>query len=174
MKLRKLEPKDVEGMLSWMTDSSVNRFFRFSRETVSIESISEFIQQAQHMEKDRHMAIVDDSDTYVGTISLKNIDIAASNAEYAISTCASVHGSGVAFDATKEILRIAFEEMKLHRVYLNVLEENERANRFYQRCGFVFEGQFREHIHLRGGLKNLNWYSMLNDEYADSELMKQK
>jgi diamine N-acetyltransferase len=174
MKLRKLKPKDAEGMLNWMKDPAVNRFFRFSAETATMESALSYIRQAQDTEKDMHLAIADEADEYVGTVSLKNIDRAAANAEYAISTCARVHGTGAAFDATREILRIAFEELKLHRVYLNVLEENERANRFYRKCGFVFEGKFRDHIYLHGELKNLNWYSILSIEFADSELMKRK
>lgn len=167
MKLRKLEPKDAQGMISWMTDPAVNRFFRFSVEAVSLKSINNFIIQAQNTEKDMHLAITDDSDIYVGTISLKNIDTTASNAEYAISTCSCIHGTGVALEATREILRIAFEEMGLHRVYLNVLEDNERANHFYRKCGFTFEGQFRSHISIRGELKNLNWYSMLKSEWPN-------
>jgi RimJ/RimL family protein N-acetyltransferase len=166
MKLRKLMPKDAERMLEWMKDPSINRFFRFDAEKMTIENVLEFIQSSQNTGRDMHLAIVDDNDTYVGTISLKNIDYDASNAEYAISMCASAHGTGAAFEATKEILRIAFEELKLHRVYLNVLEDNQRANRFYQKFGFAYEGQFREHLKLHGGeLKNLNWYSMLKNEY---------
>lgn len=167
MKLRKLMTKDAEKMLSWMKDPTINRFFRFDAETMTIEHILNFIAQAQNNEKELHMAIADDSDLYVGTVSLKNIDIEASNAEYAISTCACVHGKGIALEATKEILRIAFEEKKLHRVYLNVLEDNERANRFYQKLGFVFEGKFREHLMVRGERKNLNWYSILASEYKN-------
>jgi RimJ/RimL family protein N-acetyltransferase len=103
-----------------------------------------------------HLAIVDEKDYYLGTISLKEIDHAAKNAEYAISTRASAHGTGAALQATREILRIAFEELHLDRVYLNVLDENSRANRFYQKCGFRYEGQFRDHLLIRGELKNLN------------------
>jgi diamine N-acetyltransferase len=166
MKLRKLMPKDAEGMLGWMKDPSVNRFFRFEAEMMTTERVLDFIQLSQDTEKDMHLAIVDDDDAYMGTISLKNIDIIASNAEYAISTCARVHGTGVAFEATKEILRIAFKDLNLHRVYLNVLEDNERANRFYQKLGFVFEGRFREHLMVHGELKSLNWYSILKSEYV--------
>jgi len=165
MKLRKLQIKDIEGVLSWMKDASVNQFFRFSADAVTAQTVESFIKEAQDTDKNMHLAIVDDSDTYMGTISLKDIDKEAKSAEYAISTCAQVHGTGVAYDATMEILRIAFEDIHLHRVYLNVLEENGRANHFYKKCGFVYEGQFREHLNIRGTLKNLNWYSMLESEF---------
>lgn len=166
MKLRKLEQKDEAGILSWMRDPSVNQFFRFLESAVTPEKVQKFIEDASETDKNLHLAIVDDSDEYLGTISLKNIDGDARNAEYAISTCTRAHGTGAAAEATREILRIAFEELHLHRVYLNVLEDNGRANHFYRKCGFVFEGQFRDHLNIRGSLKNLNWYSILDNEFV--------
>jgi RimJ/RimL family protein N-acetyltransferase len=165
MKLRKLELKDAQGMLSWMKDPEVNCFFQFSTDNITIESVNKYINDAQDTSCNMHLAITNDEDEYLGTISLKSIDNEAKNAEYAISLCKKAHGTGVAFKSTKEILRIAFEDLNLHRVYLNVIEENERANNFYKKCGFVFEGKFREHLDIRGDLKNLNWYSLLKEEF---------
>lgn len=170
MRLRKLEFKDADGMLNWMKDPAVIQFFRMTADKATSESVSQFIMQAQNNENDLHLAIVDEADAYLGTISLKNIDKEAQNAEYAISTCSHVHGSGVAFEATREVLRIAFEDMKLKRVYLNVLDDNKRANRFYIKCGFTFEGCFRRHVCLRGELKDLNWYGILQEEYSHGKL----
>jgi RimJ/RimL family protein N-acetyltransferase len=169
MRLRKLESKDVSGILEWMKDENINCFFRFDAGNVSEDTVASFIQSAQDTSENLHLAIVNAEDEYLGTISLKEINHTARNAEYAISTRACVHGTGAAFQATLEILRIAFEELHLHRVYLNVLEENSRANRFYQKCGFRFEGQFRDHLCLRGELKNLNWYALLATDYYDAK-----
>jgi diamine N-acetyltransferase len=165
IQLRKLESKDIPGILEWMKDENINCFFRFDSGKVSEESVALFIQSTQDTSESLHLAIVDEMDEYLGTISLKEIDHVAKNAEYAISTRTCAHGTGVALQATREILRIAFEELHLHRIYLNVLEENSRANRFYQKCGFHYEGQFRDHLCLRGKLKNLNWYAMLVTDY---------
>lgn len=167
MNLRKLEIKDLDGILSWMNDPEIRSFFRFEGVATSPESVEEFIKKAQDSETNLHLAIVDDLDNYLGTVSLKSIDRQARNAEYAISTCPQAHGKGVAAFATREILKIAFKQLNLHRVYLNVLEENVRANRFYQKFGFVYEGQFRGHILIRGELKNLNWYSILAEEFEN-------
>jgi len=165
MILRKLQPNDAAGILSWMKDPSVNCFFRFSADDVTSRTVEKFISESQDTTHNMHLAIVDESDTYMGTISLKNIDTSARNAEYAISTCTQAHGTGIACEATREILRIAFEDLHLHRVYLNVLDENGRANHFYVKCGFVYEGQFRDHVNIRGTLKTINWYSMLESEF---------
>lgn len=172
MMLRKLEKKDVLGMLEWMHDPEIYRFFRFACENNNEEDASRFILQAQNdfeVNKHRHYAIVDEHDEYLGTISLKDIDMNSLNAEYAISLRKGAQGKGIATIATKEILRIAFEDIGLNRVYLNVLSENAAAIRLYEKCGFVYEGEFREHISIRGNMHSLKWYGILRDEYIEKE-----
>ena len=53
-------------------------------------------------------------------------------------------GKGLGRELIKLILSYAFEELKLHRVDLRVLDFNERAIRCYRACGFVEEGRERK------------------------------
>ena len=165
MRLRKLEYKDVDGMLSWMHDDSINCFFANDFNSYTKEDVKKFIDSCNDSEENVHYACVDENDSYLGTVSLKNIDRKNKNAEYAISFCKVAQGTGSSKFATKEILRIAFEELGLEKVYLNVLTENARANSFYKKVGFIFEGEFKKHICVGGTLKDLNWYRMLKEEY---------
>jgi diamine N-acetyltransferase len=166
MKLRKLQTKDAEGMLEWMTDPECNKHFRFNPNTITLGSVKAFIVKSENNTKDCHRAIVNEHDEYLGTISLKNISTDDNNAEYAIALRQSAFGKGIGHKATMAILDIAFNELKLNRVYLNVLPENIRAVALYNKCGFKFEGEFREHINIRGELKNLLWYAILRDEFV--------
>lgn len=157
--LRQLEYKDIEGMLEWMYDSTVNCNFRTDFSKMRIEDVKKFIQSSFD-EENRHFAIVDEKNEYIGTISLKNINKIDNNAQYAIVTRQKAHGKGYAFQATKEILNYAFNELELHKVYLNVLEENTRANRFYEKCGFRYEGMSKEFLYINGKYHNLKWYAI--------------
>ena len=161
--IRKLEEKDVAGMLEWMHDEAVNCWFRFDFSAMTEEKALDFVK-ASFTEENQNFAIVDENDEYMGTISLKNISVKDGNAEYAIVTRKKAHGTGLAFQATKEIIQYAFEELGLHRVYLNVLDINERANHFYKKCGFEYEGAFKDHLYLNGGYRTLNWYGILRKE----------
>ena len=168
MYLRPLEEKDVEGMLEWMNDPDIQKCFRFLAQDKTREDVLDFIREAEINPvngKSIHYAIADDNNEYLGTISLKNVDLKSMNAEYAISLRKCAQGKGIAAWATKEILKKAFEEFHLQRVYLNVLSDNEKAIRLYEKCGFVYEGAFRRHLLLRGELKTLKWYSILDSEY---------
>lgn len=63
-------------------------------------------------------------------------------------------GRGIGTEATRLVLRFAFEELGLHRIELRVIEYNLRAIRSYQKAGFVTEGVERETVLLDG-----QWYS---------------
>lgn len=163
VRLRELEEKDAGGMLEWMQDPAINRFFRFDAAGMTYEKCLVFIQNARAEKNCRHWAIVNGQDTYLGTISLKNIT--PERAEYAISTCACAHGTGAAMEATRQVLSVAFEQWGLREVYLNVLTENARANAFYRKAGFQFRHREAGALVLRGEEKDLNWYSMERDDY---------
>jgi len=164
MRIRKLCEKDVPLILEWMKDPQVNRFFRFDPENVSTETIQSFVDTSQDDAENIHLACTDDDDTYLGTVSLKHINPIDKNGEYAISFRRCAQGTGAASYATKKIIRIAFEERGLERIYLNVLSDNERAIRFYEKHGFKYEGEFRKHICIRGEQKDLKWYGLLKED----------
>lgn len=168
--LRKLEEKDADGMLEWMHDEEIQKSFRYPMLNTTKEDVLNFIQKAESEPiegKSIHYAIVDENDEYLGTISLKDVDMVSGNAEYAISLRRKAQGKGIAAQATKELLNKAFEQFGFEKVYLNVLADNERAIHLYEKCGFVYEGEFRRHLHIRGEYKNLKWYSVLKEEYYE-------
>ena len=169
MRLRELKEKDADGMLEWMNDPEIMKNFRFSSKGRDKEQVLHFIRTATTQIVDgqsMHFAVVDDNDEYLGTISLKEVDLVAKNAEYAISLRKRAQGKGIGTEATQKLLKLAFEEFDLERVYLNVLSENRRAMALYEKCGFVYEGEFRKHLFLAEEYKSLKWYSMLKEDYS--------
>ena len=158
--LRPLEIKDAGRMLEWMNDKDTTQHLQIGARTYSLPDTIDFIQHAVVEEHNLHRAVVDKSDNYVGTVSLKNIDQVQGEAEYAIALHPVARGTGAAFIATKEILNIAFIKLKLHRVYLNVREENQRAIRFYEKFGFLY--QQSTVYNTANGPKILLWYEARN------------
>lgn len=168
MKLRQLCDKDVDGMLEWMHDQNIQNNFRKPMLDKTREEALAFIKMATTIPQEGgsvHYAIVDDNDEYLGTISLKNIDIQNRSAEYAISLRKKAQGKGIGTWATREILHIAFGQFGMHRIYLNVLADNKVAIALYEKCGFIYEGNFRDCLYLRGKYHDLMWFSILNQDY---------
>ncbi len=170
MILRCLRREDIPKMLEWMHDPEINRYFQFDAQQMTAEKVQAFIQKAGIQAKTKecfHFAIADENNEYMGTISLKYIDWDAKSAEYAISLRKIAQGRQIAFWATWEVLNYAFEVLLLQQVYLTVLPENAKAIRLYERIGFIYEGESKECISIRGEYKNLRRYRMLLQEYLD-------
>ena len=151
-------------MLEWMQHPDIADNFRFGSSKVDIRTTISFIEASLNNTSSQHYAVTDDKDQYMGTVSLKNIDFENKNAEYAISLHMDAIGKGYARFATDAILDVAFKELKLNRVYLNVLSKNIRAIKFYEKYGFIFEGEFKEHLFHKGKFENLRWYRILASE----------
>lgn len=163
-RLRELQLKDLEKMYEWMTDPDVTHSLAIGRYPNSKANIENFIVKSWTDRNNVHFAIVTDQDEYVGTVSLKNIQWIDRNAEYAIALRKEFWGSEYAKFATDEILSYGFGKLNLHKIYLNVLSKNVRANTFYEKYGFIHEGTFKDHMFINGEMSDLNWYCMLKKQ----------
>lgn len=172
IRLRELREKDAILMLEWMHDTDIQKSFNKDMLSATLEDAIEFCRESKIPTNildgtSLHYAIVDETDEYLGTISLKNIDEYNGTAEYAITTRKKVAGKGIAFAATGLLLHKAFLEINLNRVFLSVLSDNKAAIRLYERCGFIYEGEFRNHIRRGDVFMNWKWYGMLKEEYDE-------
>lgn len=172
--LRELKEKDAPFMLEWMHDADIQKSFKRRMTDSTIEDVLEFIKKASSADavstgSSLHYAIADQADEYLGTVSLKNIDLENGNAEFAIVTRKEAHGKGIGHEATILMLKKAFNEIGLQRVYLNVFSNNDAAIRLYERCGFRPEGEFRNHFLIDGQYVGWKWYGMLKDEFDENK-----
>ncbi len=74
-------------------------------------------------------------------------------------------GKGYGTDAMRVILRFAFEELNLHRVFLNTFEYNPRALRAYEKCGFKHEGRVRGMLNRDGKRWDVIYMGILREEW---------
>ncbi len=163
--LRALEPRDAAGMLEWMRDQDVASVFQSDFSRMNEARVLGFIRSSCEPGSSLHFSVADENDVYMGTVSLKNVDAENRCAEYAISMRSSAHGTGLSMRATRDVLKYAFGELGLHRVYLCVRTDNVRARKFYRKAGFVYEGTARDTLMMNGEFVNLEWYSVLEGEF---------
>ena len=78
-------------------------------------------------------------------------------------------GKGYGREALRLVKKLAFEELKAHRLWLDVKEHNVRARHLYESEGFVAEGVLRECVRAEVGFESLVVMSMLCGEYHDAQ-----
>ena len=137
MKLRKLSLEDAPLMLEWMHDESVVAKLAANFAAKTIDDCRNFIAASQEDKENLHLAITDENDTYMGTVSLKHIDRAGGTAEFAITVRAGAMGKGFARFGMDSILKMGIGEMGLSAIYWCVSPKNERAVRFYDKHGYT-------------------------------------
>ncbi len=163
-RLRRLEKKDAIRMLEWMGDNEVTKYLRNDFSNKNMQDVEKFIENSTNKEN-INMAIVDSEDNYMGTVSLKNIDYENREAEMAIVIRKDAMSKGYSTYAINEIIRIAFEEYKLKKVYWCVNKKNQRAIKFYNKNGFSTTGSISDKVLSNyKDVEGLLWYEIKNRE----------
>lgn len=166
--LREIKRNDVNEINRWRNDKKLVDFlgtnFRFINEEVDEKWYEYYLSSRSNNVR---LSICDtDSNKILGVIYLLQIDWVNRSCEYAIQLGeTSSHGRGIGYLATTKILEHAFYDLNLNRVYLTVLENNERAIRLYKKIGFVEEGKHRKAVFKNGSYIDLTQMSILSDEY---------
>jgi len=156
--LRSLEPDDEDRVYSWHNDpelysSLVGSFRHVSRLTVR----KWLAEKTEFSSQEINLAIcLSDGAEHIGNIYLRKIDWIARCAELGIFIALPEHRTkGYGTQAIRLMLKYAFEELGLNRVYLSVLETNLAAIKVYEKCGFKREGVLRNHVFKGGKFRNL-------------------
>lgn len=131
MKIRELKKKDAPFMLDWMHDLSVVEPLGRDFMHMKLEDCLNFINS--HDAGNIHLAIADENDEYMGTVSLKNINVKAGFAEFAITVRKCAMGKGYSSYGMKKIIEYGLEEIGLNSIYWCVRKTNQRAIRFYDK-----------------------------------------
>lgn len=100
----------------------------------------------------------------VGYLILLGLDSQHRNLEFRRIVIAE-KGKGIGRAALKLVKKVAFEQLGMHRIWLDVMAHNARAQHLYRSEGFVVEGKMRECMIVDGRFVSLLILSILEDEY---------
>lgn len=160
--LRALEKEDLKRCLKWINDMDVVKLAgppRFPKSKVEEEK---WFEKTTNDDKNRVLAI-EANGKHIGNVGLHNIDFRNRNAMLGIMIGDKKYwNKGYGEDAIKMLIFFAFEEMNLHRIFLYVREDNERAIRCYEKCKFEKEGVLRESWFSNGKYHNTLVMGILN------------
>lgn len=107
----------------------------------------------------------------VGTCCLVGIDPVARNAELRIRIGEKqAWGGGLGTEATRLLVRYAFQDLNLDRIWLRVFAFNDRAIRMYENLHFQIEGRLRKAAYVKGKAEDVILMGLLRSEWpAESE-----
>lgn len=169
VRLRPMEDGDVPLLARWLNDPDVRHWLHLSEDSERLLTLEAHRERFERIRADpAHVSwCIETKDGQpIGEIGLMDIHRLHSRAELGVTIGEKDFWSrGYGTDAVRRVLRYAFEEMGLRRVGLITDEDNLRAIRCYEKCGFVREGLLRA-FRLRHG-RPLNMVAMgaLREEF---------
>jgi RimJ/RimL family protein N-acetyltransferase len=152
VRLRLLEEKDLPLTLEWRNQYHIRRWF-FNSVVIQPEAHNNWYRQYSGRDDDFVFIIEDIQDDYrpIGQIAIYHINWQEQKAEYGRLMIgeSSASGKGLAHDATKAVLQIAFEYLELKEVYLEVFSNNTKAIAVYKKAGFKVTSQDNHILHMK-------------------------
>lgn len=170
--LRRFEPGDLEA-LSYRSDPTVVRYLYWDVQTedqvrealdakiaaTAIQTEGDFIALA---------AILKDSGVMVGDLILQMVSQEHGQGEVGFIMDPAHHGKGFATEATREMLRLAFEDIGLHRVVGRAEARNVASARVLEKAGMRMEAHLVENEWVKGEWQSELVFAMLEREWRDA------
>lgn len=162
MELKPLSEDQLSYRVQLLNDPAVGSYLN-TEEIFTFEKTWEWFQK-RNLDKRFDGFFVHDG-VVIGMGGLVNVSHRNHNAELYIYLSPEFHGKGLGTESLIKLCKYGFEDMNLHKIYLYTFSGNERANRMYEKVGFVREGFLREHTLKDGVLQDRCLYGLLKTDF---------
>lgn len=170
--LRPFVDTDLQPMAAAIADPDVARLtgsvHRSGQTGVPSEDVLRRWYSTRNEQPDRlDLAIVDNaSGSCVGEAVLNEWEEENASCNFRILIGPDGRDRGLGTEAARLVLQHAFEALRLHRVSLEVYAFNPRAQRAYEKVGFVREGVRRDALRFDGRWVDSVLMAVLSPEWA--------
>ncbi len=167
IKLRALEPDDVEVLYQWENDRSIwhlsSTLTPLSRFTLEqyVLSAGQDIYATRQMRMMIELLQPEDEIRTVGSIDLFDFEPAHRRAGVGILIHENFRGKGYASEALEILIRYASETLHLHQLFANIATENAESVRLFVNKGFQFIGTKKEWNLVRNVWKDESMFQLL-------------
>ena len=163
--LRALNDEDAERLRHWRNHPDIFPYHFTCHYASQIEQRKWY--EAYAANHNYYIYIIEDeARESIGYTILKDLDHKNRQAEIGLYLDPKYQGKGYGSDAFRALIRHTFHELNLHRVYLQVIDFNERAIKMYEKLGFKTDGRLRQAYFTQNKYCDIVVMSMLENEFA--------
>lgn len=162
--IRSIRMEDTPLIVQWRNNPEVRSQFVFQK-TFTPE-IHENWMKTKVAAGEVHQFIIEttESGQPIGSVYLRDVDLVNRSAEYGIFIgSVDSMGKGYGTEAAKLLLDYAFQDLKLHRVFLRVFADNQRAINSYLKVGFQQEGVAKDMIFQNGKFRSMVFMAIVQE-----------
>jgi RimJ/RimL family protein N-acetyltransferase len=165
--LRAFEPEDYVLLHKWHNDDEIGYFSSGTKIFASTLNEKRWVEEKISDKANVNLAIcIKGTDEFIGCVALNTIDYLNRSGHCPTFIGEKEHwGKGYASDARILILKHAFYDKGLERIWAQVHLDNIGSLRMLEKCGFKQEGIMRKASYVNGSFKDMALLSILRDEF---------
>ena len=169
IRLAQFEKKDFPQLIQWIDTEALllhwsGNLFHFPLTEKKLEWYINDTNEAGQSDAFVYKAVNENNET-VGHISLGGISYKNRSARISrVFVDINKKGLGICKEMVMAVLKIGFEDLKLHRISLGVYNDNPSAVRCYEKCGLIIEGISRDIMQYEK-----SWWSMIEMGILENE-----
>ena len=123
--------------VSWLNDPEVNMYLE-TRGNYTLDLLKSYIEEQYNKEIYFWAINIRDSKKHIGNIKIDPINKENNSGEYGILIGDKLNwGKGFASEASLRIINYCFDELRLSKITLGVIEDNISAVNLYKKLGFT-------------------------------------
>ena len=171
IKLRAIEESDLPAIATWRSDPQVYEYF-YEFLPISARQQRNWFEKQLADTSEINLVVANTTGEAIGTVSIYHIDRRNRKAEWGrlIIGDPNSRSAGVGAEVEALVLEYSFEHLNLHKLYCEVLKDNEKVVSMHKKFGFHQEGLLRNHIFKGGQYADVILLSMLDTEYYAERL----
>lgn len=168
IKLRALEPEDLEMLYLWENNSSLwihgNTLSPYSRLVLRqyiSEAQSQDIYQAKQL---RLMIVCQENNSILGTVDLYDFDPHNSRVGVGILIDEKYRKKSYASQTLKIIEKYVFEFLHLNQLYAYIASDNEKSISTFEKCGYQKSGTLKDWVCNNSTYKTVYVYQRIKND----------
>lgn len=165
IRLRALEPEDLDALYKWENDTSIwsagSTVSPYSRYVLK-EYISQSHLNIYEVKQLRLMIEALASQTAIGIVDLYDFDLHNRKAGVGILVDPTFRGNGLATEALLLLKAYAFSYLKLHQLFAYIATDNQPSQTLFARCGFTTTGTLKDWISTEDGFVDVQIMQAIN------------
>jgi RimJ/RimL family protein N-acetyltransferase len=168
VKLRAYSTEDLPNIMAWINDREVTRNLALGIWPISKEAEEEWIRKIVMQEDPQnHVVVIETLDgIYLGSAGLHKIDMRSGHAEIGIVIGKKEYWSkGYGSDALRTLIKFAFSNLRLRKLYLKTMGSNLRAQKCYSKLGFKEVGRLKAHELKEGMYEDIIYMELFQEEF---------
>ena len=171
--LRPWNESDSESLYEYAKDDRVGPIAGWPVHT-SVENSYEIIKSVLSAPEKTYAVCLKDDNRTIGSIGLmigkqSNLDLPDTEGEIGYWIGVPFWGQGLIPEATREIIRHAFEDLSLKTLWCGYFDGNEKSKRVQEKCGFTYHHTNKDiHWQLMDDIRTEHITRLTREEYLEN------